>query len=116
MGYQETLWCRPLGFSGEAQHDGTPFSCAKFKGGPEADFAGYLSYSAFELRRWLAGWATEGRQSWVAVTRDLVEFLGRLNFVARVVVWIKPRAHLLLDPIVWRSILRVAGKGSGRQV
>ena len=77
---------------------GTPFAYHKFKGGLEVEFVGYsLSYkhacAGISPKRtaWVLGWIGEVKgNNWFVQGRRLHEFLGRLNFVARVLTWIKP--------------------------
>ena len=77
---------------------GTPFAYHKFKGGLEVEFVGYsLSYkhacAGISPKRtaWVLGWIEEVKgNNWFVQGRRLHEFLGRLNFVARVLTWIKP--------------------------
>ena len=73
---------------------GTPFGYHKFKGGLEIPFVGYeLDYFrktiGISLKR--AEFMTElERRRYTLPMRDFNEFLGRLGFVARILVWIKP--------------------------
>ncbi|CAE7267906.1 FCPC [Symbiodinium sp. CCMP2592] len=79
---------------------GTPFAYKKFRGGLTSAFVGYeLSYpdqrvGISESRgQWLLKWIAEARSSkFVVSVRRFAEFLGRLGFVARLLVWLK--AHL----------------------
>ena len=77
---------------------GTPFAFHKFRGGPQCEFIGYfLSYDRWSVGlspkrlAWVIGWIDEceGR-NWFVVGRRFSEFLGRLNFVARLLTWVKP--------------------------
>ena len=80
---------------------GTPFSFHKFKGGLVslvAEFIGYyLSYETFSAGlspkrvKWILEWI-EGaeKNNWYITGRRFSEFLGRLNFVARLLSWIRP--------------------------
>ena len=77
---------------------GTPFGYHKFKGGLEIPFVGYeLDYYrktigiSLKRARWLRDFMGELEQRRYTVPmRDFNEFLGRLGFVARILVWIKP--------------------------
>eukprot|EP00435_Cladocopium_sp_Y103_P010529 s2776_g2.t1 len=77
---------------------GTPFGYHKFRGGVETGFVGHtLRYDlrsvGISKRRgdWLRKWFADLRgKNFTVVTRSFVEFLGRLNFVAQVLVWLKP--------------------------
>ena len=78
---------------------GTPFAYRKFRGGL-TPFVGYeLSYpdqrvGISESRgQWLLKWISEARSAkFVVSVRRFAEFLGRLGFVSRLLVWLK--AHL----------------------
>ena len=82
---------------------GTPFAYHKFRGGLEVEFVGYcLSYkhscAGISPKRtsWVISWIDEVKgNNWFVQGRRLHEFLGRLNFVARVLTWIRP----FLSPI-----------------
>ena len=77
---------------------GTPFGYHKFKGGLEIPFVGYeLDYYrktiGISQKRadWLQAFMMElERNKYTVPMRDFNEFLGRLGFVARILVWIKP--------------------------
>jgi len=77
---------------------GTPFSYAKFTGGLQVCFVGYLlDYRACRLgitqRRgaWLVSFIDEMFASrGTTYMRRFNEFLGRLGFVSRVLLWLKP--------------------------
>ena len=77
---------------------GTPFGYHKFKGGLEIPFVGYeLDYYrktiGLSQKRadWLQAFMMElERNKYTVPMRDFNEFLGRLGFVARILVWIKP--------------------------
>ena len=79
---------------------GTPFAYKKFRGGLTSAFVGYeLSYpdqrvGISESRgQWLLKWIAEAKASkFVVSVRRFAEFLGRLGFVSRLLVWLK--AHL----------------------
>ena len=79
---------------------GTPFAYKKFRGGLTSAFVGYeLSYpdqrvGISESRgQWILKWVAEARASkFVVSVRRFAEFLGRLGFVSRLLVWLK--AHL----------------------
>ena len=90
---------------------GTPFAYHKFRGGLEVEFVGYcLSYkhscAGISPKRtsWVMCWIDEVKgNNWFVQGRRLHEFLGRLNFVARVLTWIKP----FLSPIfAFNAVLR----------
>ena len=82
---------------------GTPVAYHKFRGGLEVEFVGYfLSYThscagiSPKRTSWVIGWIDEVKSNnWFVQGRRLHGFLGRLNFVARVLTWIKP----FLSPI-----------------
>ena len=89
---------------------GTPFSYRKFKGGLSVEFVGfYLDYREMTLgviaRRgeWLLNFIREMAQSkYVISMRRFAEFPGRMAFVARVVIWLKP----FLSPLYsWSAAL-----------
>ena len=77
---------------------GAPFGYHKFRGGLETEFVGYtLKYDVKSVgissRRgdWLRSWYKDVRDKKFTVsTRSFQEFLGRLSFVAQVLVWLKP--------------------------
>ena len=77
---------------------GTPFSYRKFHGGVECEFVGYwLSYKesaagiSSKRTRWVTDWIDNAEASnWFVTGRRFGEFLGRLNFVSRVLTWVKP--------------------------
>ena len=77
---------------------GTPFAFHKFKGGLTAEFIGYfISYEGFSTGispkrlAWVLTWIEEvERNNWMVTGRRFSEFLGRLNFVARLLSWIRP--------------------------
>ena len=77
---------------------GTPFAFHKFKGGLTAEFIGYfISYegssTGISPKRlaWVLTWIEEvERNNWMVTGRRFSEFLGRLNFVARLLSWIRP--------------------------
>ena len=92
---------------------GTPFAYKKFRGGLTSAFVGYeLSYpdqrvGISESRgQWLLKWIEEVRASrFVVSVRRFAEFLGRLGFVSRLLVWLK--AHLA--PLYsWRAAVSVS--------
>jgi len=89
---------------------GTPFSYSKFAGGLQVCFVGYLlDYRACRLgitqRRgaWLVSFIDEMLASKGTIyMRRFNEFLGRLGFVSRVLLWLKP----FLAPLYsWSSAL-----------
>eukprot|EP00439_Symbiodinium_sp_Y106_P005782 s7996_g1.t1 len=77
---------------------GTPFSYAKFKGGITVDFIGYhIAYKGWAAgiseRRagWIIGWIDDCEAGgWMIAGRRLTELTGRLNFVARLLLWMRP--------------------------
>ncbi|CAE6914886.1 PARP6, partial [Symbiodinium sp. CCMP2456] len=77
---------------------GTPFAYKKFRGGLSSAFVGYESsytdqrVGISESRgQWLLKWISEARATKFMVSvRRFGEFLGRLGFVSRLLVWIKP--------------------------
>lgn len=77
---------------------GTPFGYHKFRGGVETEFVGYtLRYDAKSVgiskRRgdWLRTWFSSlVDKRFTVANRNFVEYLGRLNFVAQVLIWLKP--------------------------
>ena len=88
------LWVWVLAF----ELVGTPFAYHKFRGGFSSEFVGYqmrydLNEVGISLRRgeWLSKWIRSAEEKrFVVVTRDFAEFLGRLVFVAQLLVWLKP--------------------------
>ena len=77
---------------------GTPFGYHKFKGGVEMPFVGYeLNYfdKTIGISQKRASWLREfmedlERKNYTVAMRDFHEFLSRLGFVARILIWIKP--------------------------
>ena len=77
---------------------GTPFGYHKFSGGFAANFVGYhirhdLQQVGITSKRgeWLVNWIKAAADlKFVVQARDFREFLGRLGFVAQVLVWLKP--------------------------
>ena len=77
---------------------GTPFSFKKFRGGFRVPFVGFeLDYSTWQVGMsdsrgaWIVSWIKDARSKrFVVQVRLFREFLGRLGFVSRIVVWIKP--------------------------
>ena len=77
---------------------GAPFSYAKFKGGITVDFIGYhIAYKGWAAgisdRRagWIIGWIDDCEAGgWMIAGRRLTELTGRLNFVARLLLWMRP--------------------------
>ena len=88
------LWVWVLAF----ELIGTPFGYHKFRGGFSVEFVGFqMKYDTKEvgvtLRRgdWLRDWIVAASEKrYVVVTRDFAEFLGRLGFVAQLLVWMRP--------------------------
>eukprot|EP00435_Cladocopium_sp_Y103_P018236 s1517_g4.t1 len=90
----DCLWIWLLAF----EVIGTPFGYHKFKGGFSSDFVGFhLRYDKNQVGittkrgAWLADWI-RGLESkkFVVAARDFSEFLGRLGFVAQLLIWLKP--------------------------
>ena len=77
---------------------GTPFGYHKFSGGVYGEFVGYrLDYGSkligvTESRgRWIVKFLEDLRRNgYVVSMRRFAEFLGRLGFTSRVLLWIKP--------------------------
>ena len=77
---------------------GTPFGYHKFSGGFAANFVGY--HIRYDLQQvgitakwgeWLVNWIKAAADlKFVVQARDFREFLGRLGFVAQLLVWLKP--------------------------
>ena len=92
---------------------GTPFGYHKFSGGLSVAFVGYqLQYDSCQVGisdrrgRWLLEWIDKAQaNSFVVVSRDFSEFLGRLGFVSQVLVWIKPH----LSPLYAWSAATASG-------
>lgn len=89
---------------------GTPFSYRKFSGGLKVQFVGYLldyreCLIGISKKRgdWLVNFIEEMRKAGgVVLLRRFNEFVGRLGFVARVLVWLKP----FMAPLyAWSSVL-----------
>ena len=89
---------------------GTPFSYRKFAGGLKVQFVGYLldyreCFIGITKKRgdWLVDFVEEMRKAGgVVLLRRFNEFVGRLGFVARVLVWLKP----FMAPLyAWSSVL-----------
>ena len=89
---------------------GTPFSYKKFAGGLKVQFVGYLldyreCLIGITKKRgdWLVDFVEEMRKAGgVVLLRRFNEFVGRLGFVARVLVWLKP----FMAPLyAWSSVL-----------
>ena len=80
---------------------GTPFAYHKFGGGLQSEFVGYwLDFKQCRLGinekrgKWLLACLEEMEKAGYTVSMGrFSEFLGRLGFVARVLVWLKP--HLV---------------------
>ena len=92
---------------------GTPFGYHKFSGGITVSFVGYqLQYDSCQVGisdrrgRWLVDWIDKAQSdSFVVVSRDFAEFLGRLGFVSQVLVWLKPH----LSPLYAWSAATASG-------
>ena len=102
----ETLWILFLAL----EIMGTPFSFHKFKGGVNVDYIGYhicyYTWSAgiSEKRAtWIIEWINQAEQAqWMVTGRQLTEFIGRLNFVTRLLAWLKP---FLAPLFAWSAAL-----------
>ena len=89
---------------------GTPFGYHKFKGGFSSEFVGFcMRYDIAEVgissKRgdWLVTWISKlAEQKYVVASRDFVEFLGRLSFVAQLLTWLKPH---LAPLFAWSSVI-----------
>ena len=88
---------------------GTQFGYHKFKGGLSSEFVGFqirydLSEVGISLKRGdrLMQWISNARKNRFVVTaRDFSEFLGRLGFVAQLVIWVKPH---LAPLFAWAAV------------
>ena len=89
---------------------GTPFSYHKFKGGLQVDFIGYhLSYEVWSAglsekrTQWIISWIDAAEKcNWMVMGCSVVEFTGRMTFVARLLLWVKP----FLGPLhSWCAVL-----------
>eukprot|EP00435_Cladocopium_sp_Y103_P055965 s367_g18.t1 len=88
---------------------GVPFGYHKFKGGFSSEFVGFhirydLSEVGITIKRgdWLLSWIAKAKQDkYVVQAREFAEFLGRLGFVAQLLIWMKPH----LSPLfAWASV------------
>ena len=76
--------------------DRPPFSYHKFVGGVAVDFIGYhISFSSWQAgisekrARWIVDWVDQTeRANWLVSGRALAEFVGRMTFVACMLVWL----------------------------
>ncbi|CAL1141183.1 unnamed protein product [Cladocopium goreaui] len=90
----ETLWMAIAAY--EAL--GTPFGYKKFSGGMDVQFVGYrVDYRNMEVGisgargQWLLSFLRELRRDGYTVhVHRFAEFLGRLGFTCRVLLWLKP--------------------------
>lgn len=89
---------------------GTPFAFHKFAGGLTVEFVGYFLDYRVKLigitkkrGEWVLSFLEDfERSNYTVSMRRFAEFLGRLGFVSRVVLWIKPH----LAPLyAWASAL-----------
>ena len=88
---------------------GTPFGYHKFKGGFSSEFVGFqIRYDSSEVgiskKRgdWLVAWIEKlAEQKYVISSREFAEFLGRLSFVAQLLVWLKPH---LAPLFAWSAV------------
>ena len=102
----ETLWILFLAL----EIMGTPFSFHKFKGGVNVDYIGYhLCYYTWSAgisekrASWIIEWINLAEQAqWMITGRQLTEFIGRLNFVTRLLAWLKP---FLAPLFAWSAAL-----------
>ncbi|CAK9006461.1 Uncharacterized protein SCF082_LOCUS9026, partial [Durusdinium trenchii] len=100
------LWIWLLAF----ELTGTPFGYHKFKGGVASEFVGFnLRYDLTEVGisdkrgQWLIRWIVNAKDNrWVVPARDFSEFLGRLCFVAQLLVWLKPH---LAPLFAWTAVV-----------
>ncbi|CAK9003304.1 unnamed protein product, partial [Durusdinium trenchii] len=100
------LWIWLLAF----ELAGTPFGYHKFKGGVASEFVGFnLRYDLTEVGisdkrgQWLIRWIVNAKDNrWVVPARDFSEFLGRLCFVAQLLVWLKPH---LAPLFAWTAVV-----------
>lgn len=99
------LWVWLLAF----EVAGTPFGYHKFKGGFSSEFVGFqLRYDLIEVgispRRgdWIVQWIDKARSNkFVVQARDFAEFLGRLGFIAQLLIWLKPHLAPLFS---WAAV------------
>ena len=79
--------------------------------GYHVSFAGWQAGISVKRARWIVSWIDSAENTnWMVSGRSLVEFVGRLTFVARVLVWLKP----FLAPLyAWQSVL---GRGAVARV
>ena len=100
------LWIWLLAF----EMAGTPFGYHKFTGGFASEFVGFhLRYDHAEVGvsekrgSWLVQWIKDAEANrWVVQARSFTEFLGRLSFVAQLLVWIKPH---LAPLFAWSAVV-----------
>ena len=100
------LWIWLLAF----ELAGTPFGYHKFKGGVASEFVGFnLRYDLTEVGisdkrgQWLIRWIVDAKDKrWVVPAKDFSEFLGRLCFVAQLLVWLKPH---LAPLFAWTAVV-----------
>ena len=89
---------------------GTPFAYHKFSGGLSCQFVGYeLDYKSVAVGisgkrgQWLLEFLEKFRRdSYTVYMRRFAEFLGRLSFVCRVLLWLRPHLAPLYS---WSSAL-----------
>eukprot|EP00435_Cladocopium_sp_Y103_P075421 s2_g57.t1 len=88
---------------------GVPFGYHKFKSGFSSEFVGFhirydMSEVGITVKRgeWLLAWISKAKQcKYVVQSREFAEFLGRLGFVAELLIWLKPH----LSPLfAWASV------------
>ncbi|CAE7442349.1 unnamed protein product, partial [Symbiodinium necroappetens] len=110
----ETLWILFLAL----EIMGTPFSFHKFKGGVNVDYIGYhLCYYTWSAgisekrATWIIEWINQAEQAqWMVTGRQLTEFIGRLNFVTRLLAWLKP---FLAPLFAWLSGQMLSARPAG---
>ena len=99
------LWVWLLAF----EVAGTPFGYHKFKGGYASEFVGFqLRYDLVEVGisvkrgTWITQWVEKAKANrYVVQARDFAEFLGRLGFIAQLLIWLKPHLAPLFS---WAAV------------
>ena len=103
------LWVWLLAF----EVAGTPFGYHKFKGGFASEFVGFqIRYDLTEVGistkrgTWIIDWIDRAKANrYVIQAHDFAEFLGRLGFIAQLLVWLKPH----LSPLFSWAAVTAAG-------
>ena len=103
------LWVWLLAF----EVAGTKFGYHKFKGGFASEFVGFqIRYDLTEVGistkrgTWIIDWIDRAMANrYVVQARDFSEFLGRLGFIAQLLVWLKPH----LSPLFSWAAVTAAG-------